>query len=103
MTQLDFSITFCSLVDGHSELVVYILEGMFCTCFIDFFYESWERRLSYVENAYRNSYRADIGIFLFETLKDIPCRSYAYWTMIEGRTILKPSFIWDKCEDLDSP
>ncbi|KAL4320065.1 hypothetical protein GQ457_18G005740 [Hibiscus cannabinus] len=73
-SRLNFSTSYHPQTDGQSERVIHVLEDMLRCCIIDF-QGTWEKQLSLVEFAYKNSYQASIQMVPYEALYGRRCRT----------------------------
>ena len=53
----------------------------------------WEKYLPLVEFAYNNSFHNSIGIFPYESLYGMPCRTPLSWERLEDRVTVGPELI----------
>jgi hypothetical protein len=66
-TKLIFSSAYHPQMDGQIEWTNRILEDMLRACVLKYG-KSWDKRLSYTEFSYNNSYQASIEMALYEAL-----------------------------------
>jgi hypothetical protein len=71
-TQLHFSSAYHPQTDGHTERVNQILEDILRACALQYG-RCWDKRLSYAQFSYNNSYQASLKMAPFEMLYDRRC------------------------------
>ena len=54
---------------------------------------SWDRYISLVEFAYKNSYQSSIGITPYEALYERKCRTLACWTKLNEHKVIGPNIV----------
>ncbi|KAA3484389.1 Gag-Pol polyprotein [Gossypium australe] len=77
---------FHSQTDDQSERVIQILEDMLRCCVLEF-EGSWEKYLSMVEFAYKNSFQSSIKMTPYEALYGHKCRTPLYWNKLSEKKI----------------
>ncbi|TYI22364.1 hypothetical protein ES332_A06G098300v1 [Gossypium tomentosum] len=85
-TKLSFSIAFHPQTDGQSKRMIQILEDMLRCCILEF-QGSWEKYLSLVEFAYKNSFQTSLKMTPYEALYGRKCRTQLYWTELKENQI----------------
>jgi hypothetical protein len=91
-TQLRFSSAYHSQIDGQTKRVNQILEDMLRACALQYG-RSWDKRLSYVEFSYNNSYQESLRMAPFEMLYGHRCQTPLFWNEIEEWKVFRPDIL----------
>ena len=59
------------------------------------FIGSWDRYISLIEFAYKNSYQSSIGMTPYEALYGWRCRTPACWTKLNEHKVIGPDIVKD--------
>jgi hypothetical protein len=91
-TQLRFSLAYHSQTDGQTERVNEILEDMLRAYDLQYG-RSWDKRMSYAEFSYNNSYEESLKMVPFEMLYGRRCRTPLFWNETGERKVLGPDIL----------
>jgi hypothetical protein len=90
--QLRFSSAYHPQTDGQTERVNQILEDMLRSSAMQYG-RSWDKRLSYAEFSYNNSYQESIKMVPFEMLYGRRCRTPLFWNETGEQKVFGPDIL----------
>jgi hypothetical protein len=91
-TQLHFTSAYHPQTDGQTERVNQILEDMLRTCALQY-ERSWDKRLTYAEFFYNNSYQESLKIVPFEMLYRRRYRTPLFWNETGVQKVFGPDIL----------
>jgi hypothetical protein len=91
-SQLCFSSSYHPRTNGQTERVNLILEDMLRACALQYG-RSWDKRLSYAEFSYNNSYQENLKMAPFEMLYGHRCRTPLFWNETREWKVFGPDIL----------
>jgi hypothetical protein len=91
-TQLCFSSTYHSQIDGQTERANQILKDMLRAYALQYG-RSWDKSLPYVEFSYNNSYQESLKMAPFEMLYGRRCQTPLFWSESGERKVVGPNIL----------
>jgi hypothetical protein len=98
-THLKFSSAYHPQTDGQTERTNQILEDMLRACALQD-QLGWDKRLSYAEFSYNNSYQASLKMSPFKALYGRNCRTPLHWDQPGERQVFGPEILLEAEENI---
>jgi hypothetical protein len=98
-THLNFSSAYHPQTDSQTERTNQILEDMLRTCALQDL-SRWDKRLSYAEFSYNNSYQASLKMSPFQALYGRSCRTPLQWDQPGEKQVFGPDILPEAEENI---
>jgi hypothetical protein len=98
-THLNFSSAYHPQTDGQTKRTNQILEDMLRACALQD-QSGWDKRLSYAEFSYNNSYQASLKMSPFQALYGRSCRTPLQWDQPGEKQVFGPDILLEAEENI---